>query len=496
MDLTKFMEADMLFNSYIFILLFLPVALGLYYGFLKLNKVKWAQVSLIIMSLWFYGYFHLSYLLILVGSILFNYLFSRLLIRPGLEKWHRSLLTVGLLANVSVIFYFKYYNFFIENISRLLGRESALLNVLMPLGISFFTFQQISYLVDSYRGETKDYSFREYMLFVVFFPQLIAGPIVLHEEMIPQFRDESKRRFSQEKFAKGLWMFAIGLAKKVIVADTMAGTVNWGFSEIAGLGALDTVAVAVLYSLQIYFDFSGYCDMASGIAGMFHFELPVNFNSPYKAVSIIDFWKRWHMSLTRFLRKYIYFPLGGSKKGTGRTYLNIIIVFLVSGIWHGANWTFILWGVLHGGFQVLNRMGEKVWDKVPKVLRILCTFCVVTLLWVLFRADSVTDAFAMYGNLFKPWNEAMTPLLLQQSDVFEFKFLKEHIGLWNRITVAFPPLQMLLIMGTGLLITFFGKNCHEKEFKPGLGNAVGTVILLVWSILSLSGLSTFLYFNF
>ncbi len=486
----------MLFNSYIFILFFLPVALGIYYGFLKFNKVKWAQASLIIMSLWFYGYFHLSYLFILVGSILFNYLFSRLLIHPRLEKWYKALLAVGLIANVTVIFYFKYYDFFIENISRLIGRESTLLNVLMPLGISFFTFQQISYLVDSYRGETKDYNFREYMLFVVFFPQLIAGPIVLHEEMIPQFRDESRRRFSQERFAKGLWMFAIGLAKKVIVADTLAGSVNWGFSEISQIGALDTVAIAILYSLQIYFDFSGYCDMACGIANMFHFDLPVNFNSPYKAVSIIDFWKRWHMSLTRFLRKYIYFPMGGSKKGTIRTYVNIMFVFLVSGVWHGANWTFILWGVLHGALQVLNRIFGGVWDKVPKGLRVLSTFIVVSLLWVLFRADSVSDAFALYGKLLQPWNMEMTPMLLRQFDVFEFKFLKEHIGLWQSVTNAFPALQLLVVMGIAVFVSFFCKNCHEKEFKPSLGRAFYTVVLLVWSILSLSGLSTFLYFNF
>ena len=335
-----------------------------------------------------------------------------------------------------------------------------------------------------------------YTLFVVFFPQLIAGPIVLHEEMIPQFRDSEKRKFSHESFSKGLWMFAIGLAKKVLVADTLGHGVGWGFGEIAQLGALDTAVVAILYSLQIYFDFSGYCDMACGIAGMFRFELPINFNSPYKAVSIIDFWKRWHMSLTRFLRKYLYFPLGGSRKGAVRTYVNIMIVFLVSGVWHGANWTFILWGVLHGVLQVLNRLFGKIWDKVPKVIKVSSTFIVVTLLWVLFRARSVSEAYAMYGNLFKPWKLELTPLLMMQFDAFEFTFLKEHIGLWKNITNTFPALQLLIVMGIALFISFFAKNCHEKKFKPDLGNAVSTVILLVWSIFSLSGLSTFLYFNF
>lgn len=486
----------MLFNSYIFILLFLPVTLCLYYGFLKAKKEKLAKTVLIAMSLWFYGYFHISYLLLLVGSVLVNYVFSKMLVRENWKKFHKLLLVVGLLSNVVVLFWFKYYDFFVENVSALLGREPKLLGLLMPLGISFFTFQQIAYLVDSYRGETKDNTFLEYALFVTFFPKLASGPIVLHGEIIPQFREEDRKNFSQESLAEGLWMFAAGLAKKVLIADTLGRGADWGFGNILGMGAMDTALVALCYSLQIYFDFSSYTDMAIGVGKMFRFDLPVNFNSPYKAVSMLDFWQRWHISLTRFLRKYIYFPLGGSRKGNVRTYFNILFVFFVSGIWHGANWTFILWGLLHGVFQVLNRAFAGIWDKVPGALRRVATFIVVTLLWILFRANSVEDAVHMYGNLLKPWNLEVSGGFLGQFDVIEFTYLEEHIGFLGSLIKACPALHVILVLGVAMWIVFGTKNMCEKTFKPGLANALATIVFLVWSVMSLSGISTFLYLNF
>ena len=233
------------------------------------------------------------------------------------------------------------------------------------MGISFFTFQQVSYLVDSYRTqETRDYGFIEYTLFVLFFPQLIAGPIVLHKEMIPQFRNEHNRIFNSENFSRGMYIFAIGLFKKVLIADTFSQAVAIGYNNVENLSSLEALLVSFSYTFQIYFDFSGYCDMAIGISSMFNINLPQNFNSPYKSTSIIDFWNRWHMSLTRFLREYVYFPLGGSRKGKVRTYVNVMIVFLVSGIWHGANWTFIVWGIMHGVAQCLNRMFKNIWAKL------------------------------------------------------------------------------------------------------------------------------------
>lgn len=487
----------MLFNSYIFILLFLPLALLFYFGCNHFGREKLAQVSLLCMSFWFYAYFQVNYLFILLGSILFNYLFSRLVYEQKTRKLHKLLLGFGVAANVALIFYFKYYNFFLENVNAVLGINIPFLKVVMPLGISFFTFQQISYLVESYRGETKDYSFLEYALFVVFFPQLIAGPIVLHDEMIPQFRDSRKKAFSQEAFSRGLWQFSIGLGKKVLLADTLGRGVDWGYSSTASLGAADTALVALAYALQLYFDFSGYCDMASGIAAMFRFELPINFDSPYKALSIADFWnKRWHASLGRFLRKYVYFPLGGSRKGRVRANLNLFIVFFVSGVWHGASWTYILWGMMNGIARVLYAIFGKIWDRLPKALQCLSTFVFFAGSLIMFRSASVGQALEMYGNLLQPWKLQASAELLQQYDVLEFTYLEEHIGFLGNLTETFPALHMLLVIAAALLIVWIPKNCHEKKFVPNAKNALGTVILLVWSTVSLSGLSSFLYFNF
>lgn len=232
-------------------------------------------------------------------------------------------------------------DFFIENINSIFNASFELKNLLLPLGISFFTFQQLSFVIDNYKENIKEYSFRQYALFVVFFPQLIAGPIVLNNETIPQFEDKDKKKLSYENFAKGLMAFAFGLAKKVLIADSLENIVNYGFYNISGLGATNAIFVMLSYTMQIYFDFSGYCDMATGIAKMFNIDLPINFNSTYKSLSVTEFWKRWHITLSKFLRTYIYFPLGGNRKGTIRTYINLFIVFLVSGLWHGANYTFI-----------------------------------------------------------------------------------------------------------------------------------------------------------
>lgn len=489
----------MLFNSYIFILFFLPLTLLLYYGLNKFQKYTAAKVMLIAMSLWFYAYFEITYLWIIIASIIFNYLVSKQL-QPGKHamKFSKGLLTLGILANVGLIFYFKYFNFFLDNINLLFNTSIPLFSILMPLGISFFTFQQISYLVDSYRGETSDYTFTDYALFVTFFPQLVAGPIVLHDEMIPQFNDNNKKSLNPDMLSKGIYLFSIGLFKKVLLADTFGIAVNWGFSSPDILSGFDALLVSLVYTLQIYFDFSGYCDMAIGISDMFGFKLPLNFNSPYKSASIIEFWQRWHMSLSRFLRKYIYFPLGGSKKNTVSTMCNVLIVFLVSGIWHGANWNFILWGLLHGIANVLNRLFKKPWEYIPQFIRIILTFCFVNFSWILFRSDSLDVCFKMLKHIFSGWENGavISSGLLECFNVIELTYIEEHIGFLTNLTAKIPSLNMWLVLSVSLFLVFFTKNCHEKEYKPKLGNAILCIILLVWSILSLSGLSTFLYFNF
>lgn len=485
----------MLFNSYIFILFFLPVALLVYFGLNHFGKETLAKVFLIGMSLWFYAYFHLSYLAILLSSIVVNFGLSKLVYSPKVSLLGRkAILTGGILLNVGVIFYYKYFNFFLENVNWIFGEDYVTKSILMPLGISFFTFQQISYLVDSYRGETKDYAFVDYALFVSFFPQLIAGPIVLHEEMIPQFRDKARKKLNQDMLAKGIWIFAVGLFKKVLIADTLGKGADYGFNNVIILSGADTWLVMLCYTLQLYFDFSGYCDMAIGIANMFHMELPLNFNSPYKATSVTEFWKRWHMTLTRFLRKYVYFPLGGSRKGYGRTLLNIMIVYLVSGIWHGAAWTFIVWGVVHGLARVVEKVCWNGLERIPKLIRWAGTFLFINLAWVIFRADSLGDVAIMYSNLFS--GGEVHSALLSQFELLEFTYIVEHVGALTALLNQFPWIYMAIVMVVALVIALCAPNCHEKEFKPTLPKALGSMVLLVWSILSFSGISTFLYFNF
>lgn len=488
----------MLFNSYIFILFFLPVTLSIYFLLNRFNKYILSNIWLICMSLWFYAYFNTSYLAIILISISGNYIISRMLYTKPVNKkvWiKKTVLIVGILINTGSIFYFKYFDFFLKNVNTLFNQTFELKNILLPLGISFFTFQQISYLVDSYRGETRDYGFVEYALFVCFFPQLIAGPIVLHSEVIPQFRDREQRKFNHDNMARGLYVFAVGLFKKVLIADTFAKAVDWGFSSYTGLSSMDTLLVSLFYTFQLYFDFSGYCDMALGIGSMFNIKLPNNFNSPYKALSITDFWSRWHMSLTRFLKTYIYIPLGGNRKGRVRTYINIMIVYIVSGIWHGANWTFILWGFIHGILNCLNRMFKNIWDKLGKVTQWAVTFMTVNVLWVIFRADNISSAVMFIKKMFNMSSFTISRELYNA-------FLLPELTLMSK----FPIIRQITsrVMGFDLWLFIFGaffivlnlNNSKEIEFKPTAARSAATVILTVWSVISLSGVSTFLYFNF
>lgn len=487
----------MLFNSYVFILLFLPVALIGYFGLNYWGKDKAAKAFLVAMSLWFYAYFEPKYLFIILGSIGINYVISGWTSnRHRTVSFRKIMLVLGILLNVATIFYFKYFNFFLENINWIFGAGFVEKNILMPLGISFFTFQQISYLVDAYKGETKSYTFLDYALFVSFFPQLVAGPIVLHNEMIPQFNEAKRKRINQDLFSRGIWIFAIGLFKKVMIADNLGKAADFGFGNVESIVGVNAWVVMLCYTLQLYFDFSGYCDMAIGVANMFHMELPVNFDSPYKALSITEFWKRWHMTLTRFLRKYVYFPLGGSRKGYGRTLLNIMIVYLISGIWHGAQWTFVLWGLCHGALRVVEKICWPVLERVPKILRWVSTFLLVNFTWVLFRAETVSDAICFYRNMWNGWNLGIQAELLAQFELLEFTYVVEHVGILFSFVNDCPWIYMaIVLLGTSIL-AFIPKNCHEKVFVPTIGRAVGCILLLVWSVMSFSGISTFLYFNF
>lgn len=319
---------------------------------------------------------------------------------------------------------------------------------------------------------------------------------MLHSEVIPQFKDRDKRKFIAENFSKGMYIFALGLFKKVVIADTFGKAVSFGFGNIDTLSSMEALIVSLSYTFQLYFDFSGYCDMACGIGNMMNIELPQNFNSPYKAESITEFWDRWHMSLTRFLRTYIYIPLGGNRKGTVRTYFNIMAVYLVSGIWHGANWTFILWGVLHGIFNCLNRIFKKFWDKVGEVTQWAVTFMLVNVLWVIFRADNIASAKLFIKTMFSMSNFTVRAEIYNCFNLTEILFFESHNPILNYLPSKITGFHLWLFIAGAFLIVLNCKNSKEMEFKPTVINSLLTVVFVLWSVISLSGISTFLYFDF
>ncbi len=488
----------MSFNSYIFIFLFLPLSLAGYFGLNLVKQYSLAKIFLILMSFWFYGYFNPSYLIIMLASISLNYCLSFLMLKSRKEMVRKLSLAAGLAFNIGVLFIFKYYDFFVSNVNSLIGTDFAMKNLVLPLGISFFTFQQLSYVIDSYQKTVPVYDIFDYSLFVTFFPQLVAGPIVLHSEVVPQFADKTKKKMNADNFAKGMMAFSFGLAKKVLIADTLGRIVNFGFADIASLDATNAFIVMLCYTLQLYFDFSGYCDMATGIGCMFNINLPMNFNSPYRAATILEFWDRWHLTLTRFFTKYVYIPLGGNRKGKVRTYINVFIVFLVSGIWHGANWTFIVWGMLHGIFSIFTRMFKKAFDKIPRIINWFVTFTFVNLTWVIFRAESLTQAKEFFSRLFCGIRGPVTDGLLQSIALPEITALNHFVILENNITDSFVLYFVIGLIIFAFVASIFFKNTNEKlkTFRPTLLYCIITAFLLAYSVISLSGISTFLYFNF
>lgn len=495
----------MLFNSYIFVLLFFPIVLIGYFGLNHFKQYQTAKAFLIIASLFFYGYYNWWYLLIIVFSVILNYLFSCIMLSKnnGCKNVRKVIFGLALTVNIGSLFFFKYFDFFISNVNEVFKTSLPFLHIALPLGISFFTFQQLSYIIDSYNGDEniRKYNFLDYALFVTYFPQLIAGPIVTHDEMVPQFADKDRKRFDYDNFAKGLYAFAFGLAKKVIIADTFGLFVDAGFNDIPSLGSINALLVMLAYTFQIYFDFSGYCDMATGIGKMMNIDITMNFNSPYKAIGIVDFWKRWHITLTRFFTKYIYIPLGGNRKGKFRTYVNILIVFFISGVWHGANWTFIIWGLLHGIASIITRIIDKKtgWFsyRKSKIIRIplwVATFAFINLTWVIFRSESINQAFEFYSQLFNFNNSISVDLLNNIS----FPGINLIVG---KISSYFPSFQIiapLLFFAFALFANIFLKNTYERivSFRASFSKSLLTVLLLIWCILSFAGVSSFLYWNF
>lgn len=484
----------MLFNSYIFILMFLPICILGYFGLNHFKKYNLAQVFLLGMSLWFYGYYNPSYLFILICSVIINYAVYLLLGKTDKQGLKKGLMIAGVGINIGILLYFKYMDFFIGNINGIFKTDIDFLKIAMPLGISFFTFQQISFIVDAYRGEIPKYNFWHYACFVTYFPQLVAGPIVTHDELVPQFNDIEKKKLNSENLAKGFYIFTLGLAKKILIADMFGKLVSYGYDTVEYLNSVTAIIVILSYTLQIYFDFSGYCDMAVGLGKMMNIDLPQNFNSPYKALTITEFWDRWHMTLTRFFTKYVYIPLGGSRKGKIRTYINVLLVFLISGFWHGASWNFVFWGLIHGIFNVITRMFKKFFDTLHPALNWLITFGFVNIAWVFFRAETFSQALAVLKAAFS-WDflgyDISYTVLMESAELVE---LMDIFSLRE----IYPPIILVGYFIVAFALMLGSKNAYEKmqEFKPTFFKFVSTMFLLVWSIFSFAGISTFLYFNF
>lgn len=449
----------MLFNAHSFIFLFLPITLLIYHWLSTRGGPNYAISSLIIASLVFYGWWEPGYLVLILASVAGNYaIASGLMAISKDNKVARSaLLFVGVSLNLAALGWFKYANFLVDSSNVLIGSQFHLQKIILPLAISFFTFQQIAYLVDTYRNNTGERRFLRYALFVTFFPQLIAGPIVHHKEMLPQFTEQIGG-IKLRNLLIGGTIFFLGLFKKVIIADGISPYSDTVFAMAANgdtLTLLESWTGALAYSIQLYFDFSGYSDMAIGLARMFGVRLPLNFNSPYKAVNIIEFWRRWHMTLSRFLRDYLYFPLGGNRGGAARTYTNLMIVMLLGGLWHGAGWTFVLWGALHGFYLLVNhgwrhlRLGREAnttntssglfaqvrttaFGLIGRGASHVLTLLAVVVAWVLFRAENLDVAGRVLSGM-----AGLNGVALPE------QWLYSHVSLANALQsvgVKFEPL--------------------------------------------------------
>jgi alginate O-acetyltransferase complex protein AlgI len=393
-----------LFNSYPFLFVFLPIVLLGFAALTRFSTRRAVLAFLIAASLAFYAWWNWRLLALIVFSILFNYWLGTRLTRSGSRPGstataRRRWLTLGIAVNLGLLAYFKYRNFLVDTVGAAVGADWSLSPLVLPLAISFFTFEQITYLVDAYRGETGDYDFAGYALFICFFPHLIAGPIVRFRDLVPQFSRRETFVFSLPNLTTGLLVFAIGLFKKVMIADTFSPWVGPLFDHAPAVGFADAWGATVAFALQLYFDFSGYSDMAVGLALMLNVTLPENFDSPYQARSIIDFWRRWHMTLSNFLRDYLYIPLGGSRRGGARRYLNLMVTMLLGGLWHGASWTFVLWGGLHGAYLVMNHLWRQTGHRVPGPIGWAVTLAAVLVGWVFFRAPSIARAQVILSGM-------------------------------------------------------------------------------------------------
>lgn len=462
----------MLFNSYEFIFIYLPIVFA---GFFLLGSRygrRAAVMFLALASLAFYAYWDVRYVPLLIGSILFNFVIGHTIERTAQRRvW----LMVGIAGDLVLLGYYKYMGFFLATVQAVTGSAGEIPEIILPLGISFFTFTQIAYLVDAYRGETRGCSLPDYLLFVTIFPHLIAGPIINYRDMLPQFLARETYRLNYDNIARGLMFFIIGLFKKVVIADSIAVGVNRAYGMVDALSFYDAWFAAIGYTLQLYFDFSGYSEMAVGLALMFNITLPINFNSPYQSRSIIDFWRRWHITLGAWVKNYLYIPLGGNRLGEARKSFNLFFSMLLIGLWHGAGWTFVAWGALHGVALLINHQWRRLGLSMPRVAAWVLTFFTVNFLWVLFRAPDFTSAA-----------QVVTTML----GLNGIGPLSSH-GVWVS--------RKLLLLTALVLVAVFALPSVQvvvERFRPRRRYLAVAIVMMVVTMYYMSQISDFLYFQF
>jgi len=484
----------LLFNSYQFIFIFLPITFGVYFFLNARHFYISSKVWIILSSLFFYSWWNIYYLPLIVLSILVNFFISQALMKDPQHK--KLFLLAGLGFNIGLLGYFKYMDFFIANVNGVFGTDFSLLYLALPLAISFYTLQQIAYLVDSYGGLVKEKNFLDYTIFVTFFPQLIAGPIVHHKEMMPQFASLKNKILNFDNIALGFFIFSLGLFKKVVIADTFGMWANAGYADVYALNLIEAWATSLSYTFQLYFDFSGYTDMAIGAGLLFNIKLPQNFNSPYKATGLIDFWQRWHMTLTRFITTYIYKPflkfLG--KITFGKAMFATVFTMTIAGIWHGAAWTFVIFGILHGVAIVINHYWKRTGIHLPAWLAWFITFNFLNFSFVIFRAENMEKAKAMFRAMFNENGLVLSEkyfsfLAHWQEKYFTYANVYPHIEGHSRTT-------LFILLAFFIVLYFKNSTAFLKGFKSTNASLLYGMFLFLIATSFMSRVSEFLYFNF
>lgn len=516
----------MFFNSHLFIFAFVPAVLIGYVISGRTGGRDAAVLWLIAASIVFYSWWNPACTVLLTLSIIVNYGFVVAIEHDKDKKSNKSfaLVALGIATNLFLLGYFKYFNFFVENINIVFGTDFVFRNILLPLGISFFTFQQIIFITKIYRGEIRNRGFRDYCFYITFFPKLISGPIVYPEEIRSQLKGLTAGRLRSEDISVGLTIFTIGLFKKAVLADGMARIADPVFKTAAGGASLtffEGWCGTLAFTLQILFDFSGYTDMAIGVARLFGIRLPPNFNAPYRASNFIDFWRRWHITLSRFLRDFLYIPLGGNRRGEARKYFNLMVTMLLCGFWHGAGWTFIVWGGLHGVYSIINhawrsfmeKRGIRInrWSGLQRFISIAMTFLLASLTWVFFRAGNWSEATEVFravsganGITLAPELAGVAGPLARYFTFAGFTYNTQLAPVPTSISIIlllfvawfFPSSQRLLDGFAPVIDQRRNSETRLLQWKPTIGWALVTAFLGTYSLLSLFKISSFIYFQF